>query len=197
MSHPDRRSASDLLVKGDPMAVSQQQHVGTPAAELPAGTWHVDPKPSELTFSSRGVFGLVPVHGSFGTYEGELEVDGRDVRGELRIQAATLDTKNKKRDAHLRSADFFDATVHPTVTFSLIELVPSADGTLELTGTLRIRDNKLRVQAPVQATRLAADRLRLDTKISVDRAAAGVGWSKMGMIQGKAHLGASIVLVRI
>jgi polyisoprenoid-binding protein YceI len=177
------------------MAVSQP--VGTPTADLPEGTWHVDPKASELTFSSRGTWGLVPVHGSFGAYEGELEVDGRDVRGELRIQAATLDTKNKKRDVHLRSADFFDVTVYPTVTFSLVELVPSADGTLEFSATLRIRDNQLRIQAPVQATRLAADRLRLDTKISVDRAAAGVGWSKLGMVQGKAHLSASIVLVHI
>jgi polyisoprenoid-binding protein YceI len=175
------------------MAVSQS--VGTPTADLPEGTWHVDPNASKLTFSSRGMFGLVAVHGSFGAYEGELEVDGREARGELRIQAATLDTKNEKRDTHLRSADFFHVTVHPIVTFSLIELVQSADGTLELSGTLRIRDNQLRVQAPLQASRLDADRLRLETKISVDRAAAGVGWSKMGMIQGKAHLGASIVLV--
>jgi polyisoprenoid-binding protein YceI len=177
------------------MAVSQP--VGTPTADLPEGTWRVDPKVSELTFRSRGTFGLVPVHGRFAAYEGELEVDGLDVRGELRIQAATLHTKNNKRDDHLRSADFFDVAVYPTVTFSLIELVPSADGPLVLSGTLRIRDNQLRVQAPVQASRLAADRLRLDTKVSVDRAAAGVGWSKMGMVQGKAHLGASIVLVQI
>ena len=177
------------------MAISQP--VATLTADLPEGTWHVDPKASTLTFSSRGMFGLVAVHGSFGAYEGELVVDGRDVRGELRIQAATLDTKNEKRDTHLRSADFFDATVYPTVTFSLMDLVPSAADGFALSGTLRIRDNQLRVEAPVQATRTAADRLRLDTKISVDRAAAGVGWSRMGLVQGKAHLGASIVLVQI
>jgi polyisoprenoid-binding protein YceI len=177
------------------MAVSQP--VDVPTADLPDGTWRVDPKASKLTFRSRGVFGLVPVRGSFGDYEGELEVDGRNVRGELRIQAATLDTNNEKRDTHLRSADFFHVTEHPIVTFSLVELVPSAEQTQDLTGTLRIRDNQLRVQAPVEASLLAADRLRLDTKISVDRAAAGVGWSKMGMIQGPAHLGASVVLVRV
>jgi polyisoprenoid-binding protein YceI len=176
------------------MATSQP--LSTPIAELPEGTWRVDPEASELTFSSRGMFGLVPVHGTFGVYEGELVLDGREMRGELRIQAATLNTKNKRRDAHLRSADFFHVTVHPTVTFSVIELVPSADGGLELAGTLRIRDNELRLQAPVQATLLAADRLRLDTNVSVDRDAAGVGWSKMGMIRGKAHLRASIVLVQ-
>jgi polyisoprenoid-binding protein YceI len=164
---------------------------------LPAGTWHVDPKASELTFRARGTFGLVPVHGTFDAYEGELEIDDRDVRGELRIQADSLDTRNKKRDAHLRSDDFFHADAHPVVTFSVTELVPTADGKLALTGTLRIRDNELLVRSLVDATRLSDDRLRLETNISVDRAEAGVGWSKMGMIQGKAHLGASVVLVQI
>jgi polyisoprenoid-binding protein YceI len=176
------------------MATSQP--TSTPTAELPEGTWRVDPEASEVTFSSRGMFGLVPVRGTFGVYEGELVLDGRNVHGELRIQAATLNTNNKKRDTHLRSADFFHVTVHPTVTFSVIELVPSADGMLHLAGTLRIRDNELRIDTPVEARRLADDRLHLATKVSVDRDAAGVGWSKMGMIRGKAHLGASIVLVQ-
>jgi polyisoprenoid-binding protein YceI len=177
------------------MAVSQP--VVATTDNLPEGTWHVDPSASELTFRSRGAFGLVPVRGTFGAYEGQLEVDGAEVRGELRIDAATLDTKNKKRDDHLRSADFFHVTEHPTVTFSLVELVPASDGTLEIRGTLQIRDNELAIQAPVQASRLDTDRLHLETSVSVDREAAGVGWSKMGMIQGKAHLGASIVLVRM
>jgi polyisoprenoid-binding protein YceI len=176
------------------MAVSQS--AGTQIGDLPRGTWNVDPSASELTFSSRGMFGLVPVHGTFGAYEGELDVDGRDVRGELRIHAATLDTKNGKRDKHLRSADFFHVTAHPTVTFSLLELEQSPDGTLELSGTLRIRDNELPLKAPVTATRLDGDRLRLETQVSVDRTAAGVGWSRLGMIRGQAHLSASIVLAQ-
>jgi polyisoprenoid-binding protein YceI len=173
------------------------QSVVTPTADLPDGTWHVDAEDSTLTFRSRGMFGLATVRGSFGQFGGELVLDGGNGSGELRIDAATLDTKNEKRDTHLRSADFFHVTNHPTVTFSLSELVPSADGTLKLGGTLRIRDNELLVEAPVRATQLAAGRLRLDTEVSVDREAAGVGWSKMGMIQGKAHLGASIVVVQV
>jgi polyisoprenoid-binding protein YceI len=176
--------------------MSATKSVPAPAVELPEGTWVVDADASELTFSSRGVFGLVPVHGTFVAYEGELEVGGGDARGELRIDAATLDTKNRKRDDHLRSADFFHATEYPTVTFTLHGLGQTVDGTFELTGTLRIRDNELALQSPIQATRLDEDRIRLETKLSVDRAAAGVGWSKMGAIQGKAHLGAAIVLVR-
>lgn len=177
------------------MAVSQS--ASAPPVDLPDGTWHVNPNASSLTFTARGVFGLVAVHGSFDAYQGELEVSGREARGELRIQAATLDTKNEKRDTHLRSADFFNVAAHPMVTFSLIEVERRLDGTLGLTGTLRIRDNELRITVPAHVTQIDPERLRLDTKLSVDRQAAGVGWSKMGVIQGKAHLGASISLVRI
>jgi polyisoprenoid-binding protein YceI len=177
--------------------MSVSQPAATPVDDLPSGTWHVDPTASTLTFSARGVFGLVPVHGTFNAYEGELVVADREVHGELRIHAESLDTKNDKRDTHLRSADFFHVAEHPTVTFSLAELEPSADRKLELSGTLKIRDNELALKAPVHVTRLDEDHLRLETNVSVDRAAAGVGWAKMGMIRGKAHLGASIVLVRI
>lgn len=176
--------------------MSVSQSVSAPVVELPEGTWRVDPDASELTFSSRGVFGLVPVRGTFGAYEGELEVGGGDARGELRIDAATLDTKNKKRDDHLRSVDFFHVSEYPTVTFSLLGLGRRVDGALEVSGTLRIRDNELALQSPVQASRQDTDRVLLETKLSVERAAAGVGWSKLGMIRGKAHLGAAIVLVR-
>ena len=76
--------------------MSVTQSVPALTVEVPEGTWRVEPNAGELTFSARGVFGLVPVRGTFGAYEGELEVGGGDARGELRIDAATLDTKNKK-----------------------------------------------------------------------------------------------------
>src|SRR3981081_2856003 len=95
-----------------PMAVEQSLQTTTP--QLLDGTWHVDPKPSQLTFKVRSVFGLVPLRRGFNHYEGELQVDGGNVSGELRIEAATLDTKHEKRDAHLRSEDFFHVDMHPT-----------------------------------------------------------------------------------
>lgn len=133
--------------------------------------------------------------GKFGSYDGDLTIDDQGARGELRIQADTLDTGNAKRDTHLRSADFFEVDAHPTVTFTLTGVTPSADGGLTATGILKIRENTLEVSAPLTVS-AHEDHLHLDTDISVDRAAAGVGWSKMGMIQGKAHLHAKLTLVR-
>ncbi len=164
--------------------------------QLPSGTWRVDPAASEVGFSARGMFGLVPVRGRFGEFDGTLTVDHDTARGELRIQATTLDTRNAKRDAHLRSADFFDIEAHPIVTFALTGAEPAADGAIAITGALRIRDTALPVQVPVQLDAADPTRVTLRTQFSVDRAAAGVGWSKLRMIQGKAHLHASITLTR-
>lgn len=163
---------------------------------LPTGTWHVNAGASEANFRARGMFGLAAVKGTFKTTEGDLIVDAAGANGELRIQAASLDTKNKKRDEHLRSADFFDAVNSPTVRFILAGVAPATDGTLVISGTLQIRDNKLKIAAPLTVTEIGSDRLRLHTTLSVDRDEAGVGWSKMGMIKGKAHLDVTVELVR-
>jgi polyisoprenoid-binding protein YceI len=112
---------------------------------LSTGTWHVDPGASQA--SSRGMFGLVGVRGTFATSEGDLVVNAAGTHGELRIQAARLNTKNKKRDEHLRSADFFDVVNSPIVRFTLADISPAADGTL-INGTLQIRGNKLQIAAP-------------------------------------------------
>jgi len=162
---------------------------------LPVGVWRVDSDSSELGFGARGMFGLASVHGHFGQFEGTLTVDDDGARGELRIQAATLDTHNPKRDKHLRSADFFDVDAHPVVSFELTGVKPGADGAASVAGVLRIRDNALVIDTPVQVS-TATDGMTLSTTLSVDRAAAGVGWSKLGMIKGKAHLHAKLTLAR-
>lgn len=168
----------------------------TTLTAIPTGTWHVDAGASQANFNARGMFGLVGVNGTFATLEGELTVSAAGTHGELRIHAASLDTKNRKRDEHLRSADFFDAVNSPVVRFTLADISPGPDGTLTFNGTLQIRDNELPLKAPVIATDPSADRLRLHTKVSVDRTQAGVGWSKIAMIQGEAHLDVTIELVR-
>src|SRR4051794_35691084 len=91
----------------------------TPLSE---GTWHVNPKGSRLGFMARGVFGLRPARGTFQSFRGSVDVSEHGVSGEIAIDAASLTTGNKTRDAHLRSADFFDAEHHPEVTVTLSNL---------------------------------------------------------------------------
>jgi polyisoprenoid-binding protein YceI len=168
----------------------------TSTASLPTGTWQVAPGKSTLTFKARGMFGLVPVKGAFSEYDGTLTVEDGGAHGVLTVTAASLDTGNAKRDTHLRSKDFFDVSNSPTFSFSLRSITSASDGTASATGVLQIRDTRLELTGPITIELIDADRLRLSTSVSVDRDAAGVGWSKMGMIQGQAHLNAAVELVR-
>jgi polyisoprenoid-binding protein YceI len=163
---------------------------------LPTGVWHVDVAKSTLGFKARGMFGLVPANGTFTDYEGTLTVDEAGAQGELRIAAASLDTGNAKRDEHLRGPDFFDVDNAPTIIFHLTSVSSDGPAGLSLDGALMIAENRLDLSAPVTAAQIDADRLSLATRVSVDRSAAGVGWSKLGMIQGKAHLHGTLELVR-
>jgi polyisoprenoid-binding protein YceI len=164
-------------------------------AVLPAGTWKVDPSESHLGFMARGVWGLVPVKGKFEQFEGELTIDADGARGELSIVADSLNTKNKQRDKHLRSADFFDVEKYPTAKFTLTG-VDAGDGHhAQATGTLTIKDTSLAVTLPLHVHG-HDDHLHLATDLKVDRDAAGLGWSKGGAIKGPAHLTGDVLLVR-
>jgi polyisoprenoid-binding protein YceI len=158
---------------------------------LPTGRWRIEPTGSRIGFAARGMWGLAAVKGTFSDFTGTLDVDDDGAaHGTLEITATSLDTGNAKRDEHLRSPDFFDVKNHPTVTFSLRSV---AGG--QLHGVLSVIDTDLDLDAPVTAELVSPDQLTLGTAITVDRKAAGLGWSKFGMIQGKAHLNADVELV--
>jgi polyisoprenoid-binding protein YceI len=87
----------------------------TPDIQQLAGTrWRLDPSRSTAEFRVPNVWGLTTVRGRFQRLDGWLEIDdNRRWRMELTLDAASLDTGNRRRDRHLRSADFFDAQDHP------------------------------------------------------------------------------------
>jgi polyisoprenoid-binding protein YceI len=83
-----------------------------------AGTWTLDSAKTTVTFRTK-VMRVVPVKGTATALSGEAQVtaDGH-TQGTLVIAAASFETKNKKRDEHLRSADFFDVITYPTISFT-------------------------------------------------------------------------------
>ena len=90
----------------------------TPVTQIPAGTWTVDAAHSVVGFSVKHM-GIATVRGTFDAFEGALVVDGdlASARIEATIEAASIDTREEQRDAHLRSADFLDAENHPTLAY--------------------------------------------------------------------------------
>src|SRR3954452_16041981 len=84
-------------------------------AQITDGAWQFDPTRSSVEFHVRHFYGLMTVKGEFADYDGSLNL-GATPAVELTLQAASLDTKQAKRDDHLRSGDFFDEN-HPQIRF--------------------------------------------------------------------------------
>lgn len=97
------------------------------AIDLTAGTWAIDPVHSSINFAVRHLM-VSKVRGSFKTFSGAVVVaeDGTPSVSAT-IDVTSIDTRNEQRDAHVRSADFFDAENHPTATFVSTAVRPDGD----------------------------------------------------------------------
>ncbi|KWX65754.1 YceI family protein [Mycobacterium sp. NAZ190054] len=94
---------------------------------LSTGTWAIDPVHSTVGFSVRHLM-VSKVRGVFDTFNGAITV-GEDgvpsVRAEIAVDS--VDTRNEQRDAHLKSADFFDTEKYPLATFVSTAVRPDGD----------------------------------------------------------------------
>jgi polyisoprenoid-binding protein YceI len=109
--------------------------------ELPApGTWEIDAVHSNVSFVVRHLM-VSKVRGKFGKFSGTIQVaeNPEDSRVEATIDAASIDTGDPNRDAHVRSADFLDVENHPTITFRASGPVRRRGTDFTLTGDLTIR----------------------------------------------------------
>ncbi|MCW3028006.1 MAG: hypothetical protein JWN81_1217 [Solirubrobacterales bacterium] len=161
---------------------------------LPVGVWSSEPTGSRVEFAVKTMWGLATVRGRFERFHGQLEVRPEGARAELTIEAASLDTGHSKRDAHLRSADFFDVSNHPTLSFTASAITPRSGEHLTISGDLTVAGKVVRLQLPVHVTRGEHGRLHLSTTATVPREHAGMTWNRGGMIRGDVNLTAELEL---
>ena len=103
--------------------------------------WQVDTAHTEVEFSVRHLM-ISNVKGRFSDVKGALVYDdaaGKLVSLNVDIPTATVDTRVAQRDAHLRSADFFDAEKHPLMTFRGKRIMGDVNDSFKLVGDLTIR----------------------------------------------------------
>lgn len=103
-------------------------------------TWNIDPVHTTAEFKVRHMM-ITNVKGQFTGITGMLSLDENDVTKshvEASIDAATINTREADRDAHLKSADFLDVEKFPTLTFSSSRVIRKGDGELEVDGDLTI-----------------------------------------------------------
>src|SRR5687768_221587 len=104
--------------------------------------WAIDPAHSTIEFSVKNLFFFI-AKGRFTEFAGNILLDQVDIRGssvEVAINAASIDTGVKRRDAHLRSVDFLEVDRYPHIRFQSTGIEPGRDrDTLRLTGSLTIK----------------------------------------------------------
>ena len=105
-----------------------------------ATEWILDPSHTAAQFSVKHLM-VSTVRGQFQTVSGTITIDDKDITRstlDVTIDANSINTREPKRDAHLRSPDFFDVTKFPTLTFKSTK-VEKSDAKLLVTGDLTIR----------------------------------------------------------
>jgi polyisoprenoid-binding protein YceI len=147
-----------------------------------AGEWALDPGKSSIRLKNKSMGGLVPVKGVFREVSGNgtVSVDGQ-VSGTVTIAAASIDTKNTRRDTHLRSADFFDSANHPGSTFAADGIRPSGPG-VAVTGALTVRGRTRPLSFDAAASVQGDGEIWLDAEVPINRADFGLTWNLMGLV---------------
>ena len=144
------------------------------------GSWILDSDRSQVELRTRHTWGLRPLHGVFRQVTGNGTVTAAgQVTGILTVAAASIDTKNKMRDKDLRSAKVFDIASHPDITYTVDGMQPASGG-VRVTGSLTVRGRTrpLSFNATVSA---AAEEVRLDAEVPVNRADFGLTYSPLRM----------------
>jgi polyisoprenoid-binding protein YceI len=157
-----------------------------PAAVPPAATgrWNVDKVHSEVGFQIRHL--MSRVRGHFDEFEGTISIDAAKPEASsvtFTIRAASIDTKEPKRDADLRSPNFFDAEKNPEIRFVSRKVVPVSDTKYEVTGDLTMHGVTRQVTLPVNFLGLARDpwgheRAGFEVDLTLNRKDYGINWNK-------------------
>jgi polyisoprenoid-binding protein YceI len=170
-------------------------------------TWSFDNSHSSIGFSVRHLM-ISKVRGHFNQWGGTFDYDEKDpTRSKLsvRIDAASIDTRDEKRDAHLRSPDFFDVEKFPALTFESTKVERDGDDFV-VTGDLTIHGVTRAVQLKVESLGATKDpwggyRAGFSASTSVNRKDFGLTWNAAletgGVVVGeKIEIGIEIEAVR-
>ena len=151
-----------------------------------AATWNVDASHTRTGFSVRHLV-ISDVKGEFSRTSGKAQIDDADLAKssvEVTIEAASVDTRDEKRDTHVRSADFLDVAKFPTITFKSTKVTAGKDGQLTVVGDLTLRGVTKPVTLEGSLTKAITDpwgntRRGASFTGKINRKDWGVSWSKI------------------
>jgi polyisoprenoid-binding protein YceI len=148
-------------------------------------TWNIDPIHSNAEFKVRHLM-ISNVKGQFKGVTGTLKLDNAEPAKsgvEASIDAASINTNDAQRDAHLKSADFFDVEKFPTLTFKSTRVSRNGDGAHTVAGDLTIhgvtRNVVFEVDGPSAPTKdpWGNTRIGLSATTRINRKDFGLTWN--------------------
>jgi polyisoprenoid-binding protein YceI len=148
-------------------------------------TWNIDPVHSVAEFKVKHMM-ISNVKGQFTGIKGKLSFDESDItnsRIEATIDAASINTREPQRDAHLKSPDFFDVEKFPTLSFKSNRVIRVEDAELGVAGALTIhgvtRHVVFVVEGPSSPTKdpWGNIRLGLSATTKINRKDFGLTWN--------------------
>jgi polyisoprenoid-binding protein YceI len=155
-------------------------------AQVMAETWQLDPVHSNFFFDVKHIYSTV--RGQFADFSGQVDFDPAQPeksRFDFTIKVDSIDTKEGKRDTHLRSPDFFEAKKYPEITFRSTKVTKASDNKFIVAGKLTIKDvtkdqdivfdYQGQKENPLKSGELVAG---LDAGLSIDRLEYHVGTGK-------------------
>ena len=147
-------------------------------------TVSIDTSHSSVGFAVRHLM-ISKVRGTFARWQGTITLDDDLARSsvEVKIEAACIDTKDEKRDAHLRSADFFDADTFPELTFRSKQVLVEGDKVTRVIGGLTIHGITRQVTLDVEDAGQARDpwgntRVGWSASTQINRNDFGLTWNQ-------------------
>lgn len=136
-----------------------------------ATKWQVDKAHTNVQFTITHFF--TPVTGTFDKFSGEIYFDPENLEESsvsFEIDVTSVNTKNKKRDDHLRSDDFFYAKKHPNITFNSDKIEKTGDKMYVAHGTLSIRGNSKEIELPFKQLGTQKHPMKKNTIVSAIKA---------------------------
>ncbi len=147
--------------------------------------WQIDNTHSQVTFSVRHMM-VTTVKGQFNVLSGKLEIDEQHPENswvEAEVDAASIDTRDERRDGHLRSPDFFDAANYPTITFKSTKVEAVGDHEYRVSGDLTLHGVTRQVTFDAEYSGQLKDpygmqRAGLSAKATINRKDFGLSWDQ-------------------
>ncbi|HMO51144.1 MAG TPA: YceI family protein [Kiritimatiellia bacterium] len=157
--------------------------VGLWAGSTQAATYAIDASHTTIGFSVRHMV-VANVKGTFDAFSGHIDFDPEnlsEMKAAATIEVASVNTRDQRRDDHLRNEDFFDAPNHPQITFTTTRVEGELPN-VTLIGDLTIRGVTKEISLPVEVNGPITDpwgneRIGLSGSTRINRQDFGVSWS--------------------